>query len=155
MAAPLWCTRINERGPWAEPPTWGAYRGAAPPTRRRGNPINADLPLRMVASMGGGLWRGGSGDCDCASVFSDNKSLSGQWLLIWTRMENQSIQSSFVCLVISFWFFRTQVVLSAHNVVLSLFSCFHWLCFFSVCIYFLNIWPCVGQLWLEKHYGFY
>lgn len=96
---------------------------------------------RRLATAHGGLggrWAaggGGSGDCDCASVFSDNKSLSGQWLLIWTRMENQSIQSSFVCLVISFWTMLFFLFSPA-------FTGFVYSFFFYVCIYFKYLAMC-------------
>lgn len=77
-----------------EPPPrshqWGVHRGAAPPTRRRGNPIAVDSPLRMVTAI--------------APLFSVITNLyRGKWLLIWTLLENQSIRAGFVCLVISFW----------------------------------------------------
>jgi len=97
---PIRPTTPNGEGPSSGPPIGGSPEGAAPPTRQWSS---RQSNHRRLATAHGGKGVGRMGDCDCASVFSDNKSLSGQWLLIWTRMENQSIQSSFVCLVISFW----------------------------------------------------
>lgn len=112
----------------------GVLGGAAPPTREW---ATRQSNHRRLATAHDGKGEGRMGDCDCASVFSDNKSLSRQWLLIWTRMENQSIQSSFVCLVISFW-----TMFSPPPNPLPIF-CFR-------CVFALNISAFVGLVWLEK-----
>jgi len=112
----------------------GVLGGAAPPTREW---ATRQSNHRRLATAHDGKGEGRMGDCDCASVFSDNKSLSRQWLLIWTRMENQSIQSSFVCLVISFW-----TMFSPPPTPLPIF-CFR-------CVFALNISAFVGLVWLEK-----
>lgn len=94
ISALLWLHRL-ESGT-------NAMSRRAPPTHTRGRfrarPNHSVPALRMVWTVtrehgGGVLSEGGPtlGDCDCASVFTDNKSLSPQWL---PRLSEKSIDSN-------------------------------------------------------------